>query len=78
MQGKPAAAEANMTLQQPEVRQVFSRGSCPGIMGPWQWPAAQVPGKGVVDSDLCLHTGFLVAAVAAALACHVRLWRPRF
>ena len=28
---------------------------------------------GVVDSDLCLHTGFLVAAVAA-LMFHARLW----
>ena len=32
-----------------------------------------VPG---VDSDLCLHTGFLVVAVAA-LASHARLWGPR-
>ena len=28
---------------------------------------------GGVDSDLCLHTGFLVA-VAAALAFHAHLW----
>ena len=33
----------------------------------WDW--------GLVDSDLCLHTGFLVA-VAAALVFHVRLWSP--
>ena len=33
MQGAPAAAEAGMTLQQPEARRVFSRGSCPWIMG---------------------------------------------
>ena len=76
MRGKPAAAEANVTLQQPEARRVFSRGSCPWITGPWQWQAAQPPWRGGVDSDLCLHTGFLVAA-AAALASHARLWAPR-
>ena len=32
-------------------------------------------GGGGVDSDLCLHTGFLVAA-AAVLAFHARLWGP--
>ena len=71
----PMAAEAGMTLQQPEVCCVFSRGSCPWIMGPWQWRAAQAPRRGLVDSDLCLHTGFLVAA-AAALAFHACLWCP--
>ena len=76
MRGEPAAAEANMTLQPPVVRCVFSRGSCPWISGPWQWQAAQAPGRGVVDSDLCLHTGFLVS-VAAALAFHARLWGLR-
>ena len=76
MRGKPAAAEAGMTLQQPEARRAFSRGSCPQIMGAWQWRAAQAPGRGGVDSDLCLHTGFLVAA-AAALVFHARLWGPR-
>ena len=40
MRGKPAVAEASVTLQQPEVRHVFSRGSCPWITGPWQWRAA--------------------------------------
>ena len=69
MRGEAAAAEAGVTLQQPEARHVFSRGSCPWITGPWQWRAAQSPGRGGVDSDLCLHTGFLVAA-AAALAFH--------
>ena len=63
-------AEASVMLQQPEVCHVFSLGSCPWIMGPWQWWAAQAPGRGGVDSDLCLHTGFLVAAAAAALAFH--------
>ena len=70
---EPAAAEAGVTLHQPEVHHVFSQGSCPWITGPWQWRAAQAPGRGGVDSDLCSHTGFLVAA-AAALASHVRLW----
>ena len=76
MRGKPAAAEASMTLQQPEVHRVFSQGSCPWITGPCQWQAAQAPRRGGVASDLCLHTGFLVAA-AAALTSHARLWCPR-
>ena len=57
MRGKPAAAEASMTLHQPEACHVFSQGSCPWITGPWQWRAAQAPRRGGVDSDLCLHTG---------------------
>ena len=76
MQGKPAAAEAGMTLQQLEACRVFSLGSCPWITGPWRWQAAQAPGRGGVESDLCLHTGILVAA-AAALASHARLWGLR-
>ena len=75
MQGEPVAAEATMTLHQPDARHAFSQGSCPWITGPWQWRAAQAPGKAGVESDLCLHTGFLVAA-AAALASHARLWCP--
>ena len=74
--GEPAAAEADVTLQQLEARCVFSQGSCPWITGHWPWWAAQTPGRGGVDSDLCSHTGFLVAA-AAALASHARLWGPR-
>ena len=74
MRVKPAAAEASVTLHQPEVRRAFSQGSCPWITGPWQCWAAEAPGRGGVDSDLCLHTGFLVAA--AALAFHARLWGP--
>ena len=76
MRGEPVAAEAGVTLHQPEAHHAFSRGSCPWIAGHWQWRAAQAPGRGGVDSDLCSHTGFLVAA-AAALASHVRLWGPR-
>ena len=75
MRGEPAAAEASMTLQQPEARRAFSRGTCPWITGPWQWRAAQAPGRGGVDSDLCSHTGFLVAA-AAALASNGHLCCP--
>ena len=73
MWGEPAAAEASVTLHQPEARSAFSRGSCARITGAWQWRAAQAPGRGGVESDLCSHTGFLVAA-AAALASHARLW----
>ena len=76
MRGEPAVAEASATLHQPEVHRVFSRGSCPWITGPWQWRAAQAPRRGGVDSDLCLLTGFLVAAVAA-LASQASLWGPR-
>ena len=61
MQGEPVAAEASVTLQQPEARRAFSPGSCPWIQGAWPWQAAQAPGTGGVESDLCLHTGFLVA-----------------
>ena len=76
MQGEPAAAEAGVMLQQPEASHALSRGSCSWITGPWQWWAAQAPGRGGVESDLCSHTGFLVAA-AAALESHARLWGPR-
>ena len=31
MRGEPAAAEASVTLHQPEERRAFSRGSCPRI-----------------------------------------------
>ena len=75
MWGGPVVAEAGVTLQQPEVRRAFSQGSYPWITGPWQWRAAQAPGRSCVDSDLCLHTGFLVAA-AATLASNARLWGP--
>ena len=75
MRGEPVAADAGMTMQQPEARRVFSWGSGPWITGPWQWQAAQPPGRGGVDSDLCLHTGFLVTAIAA-LAFHAHLWCP--
>ena len=75
MRGERVAAETVVTLHQPEVHRAFSQGSCPWITGPWQWWAAQAPGRGGVDSNLCSHTGSLVAA-AAALASHARLWGP--
>ena len=74
MWGEPAAAEASVTLHQPEVFRAFSRGSCPWITGPWQWRAEQAPGRGDVDSDLCLLTGFSVAVAAAVLASHACFW----
>ena len=72
MRGEPVVVEAGVTLHQPEARCVSSRGSCPCITGPWQRGAAYASRRGGVDSDLCLHTGFLVPA-AAALAFHARL-----
>ena len=73
MRSESAVAEAGVTLHQPEACHMFSWESCPWIMGPWQWQAAQAPGRGGVDSDLFSHTGFLVAA-AAALEFHAHLW----
>ena len=75
MRGEPAAAEADMAWHQPEVHHAFSLGSCPWITGPWQWRAARDPRRGGVDSDLCSHTGYFVAA-AADLVSHARLWSP--
>ena len=34
MRGEPAAAEAGVTLHQPEAHRAFSRGCCPWITGP--------------------------------------------
>ena len=77
VQRKPAVTKIPVTLHQPEMHRAFSQGSCPWIMGSWQWHAAQAPGRGGVDSDLWLHTGFLVAA-AAALASRACLCGPRW
>ena len=49
------AAQARVTLQQPEVRLVFSRGNCPWIMGPWQWRLHRIPG-GEVWTVTCACT----------------------
>ena len=43
MQCEPVAAEAGVTLQQPEAHRVFSLGSCPWITGPWH----RLPGEEV-------------------------------
>ena len=72
--GEPAAAEASMTLQQPEACHVFSQGSCPWIMGPWQWQAAQAPSG--VWRVTCARTQASSAAAAASVF-HARLWCPR-
>ena len=72
MRGEPVATEVGVTLHQPEAFHMFSWESCPWMTGPWQWQAAQAPGRGGVDSYLCLHTGFLVAA-ASALTSHAHL-----
>ena len=45
----------------------------PGSWDPGSGGLHRPPRRGGVDSDLCLHTGFLVAA-AAALAFHAHLW----
>ena len=74
--GRACGVRGVVTLQQPEARRAFSRGSCPRLTGAWPWRASPAPGRGGVESDLCSDTGFLVA-VAAALASHARLWGPR-
>ena len=77
MWGEPEVAEASVKLKQPKSCHVFSQGSCLWISGPWQWCAytGSRGGSVCVDSDLCLHTGFLVTA-AAVLEVHARLWGP--
>ena len=72
MWGEPVAAGTDMTLQQPEARCVFS-GNLALDHGTLAVLGCTGSSGGGVDSDLCLHTGFLVAA-AAALAFHARLW----
>ena len=48
VRGEPAAAEASVTLHQPEVCRAFSQGSCPWITGPWQWRGLhRLPGGAV-------------------------------
>ena len=74
MRGEPAAAEASMTLQQPEALCVLP-GKLPLDLGTLAVVGRTGPQRGGVDSDLCLHTGFLVAA-EAGLAFHACLWCP--
>ena len=53
--GEPVAAEASMTLHQPEVSCEFSWGSCPWISAPWQWRVHSLPG-GEVWIVTCART----------------------
>ena len=55
MRGEPVAAEAGVTLQQPEACHVFSQGSCPWIMVSWQWRLHRLPG-GEVWRVTCART----------------------
>ena len=77
MWGEPAAAEASLTLHQPEARRAFSGGVVPGSRDPGSGGLHMFPGRWVWISDMCLHTGFLVAT-AAALVSQAHLWGPRF
>ena len=75
MWGEPAAAEASMTLQQPEARAVCSPGEV--VLDHGTLAVAGCTGsQGGVDSDLCLHTGFLVTVAVAAVV-YACLWGPR-
>ena len=47
MRGEPAAAEAGVTLHQPEAHRVFSRGSCPGSQDPGSGGLHRLPGEEV-------------------------------
>ena len=44
MRAEPVAAEASMTLQQPEVHRVFSQPTCPWITGPGRGMLHRLPG----------------------------------
>ena len=44
MRCEPAAAEASVTLQQPEARRAFSWGSCPGSQDPGSGGLHRLPG----------------------------------
>ena len=46
--GRACRGRGRRDLQQSEVHHAFSPGSCPWITGPWQWRAAQAPGRGGV------------------------------
>ena len=75
MQVEPVVVEAAVTLQQSEARYVFPPGKLFLDHGTLAVVGCTSSWEGGVDSDLCLHTGFLVAA-AAALAFHAYLWCP--
>ena len=75
MQGEPAAAEASRMLQEPGGAMCSPGKVVPGSRDPGSGRLHRLPWWGGVDSDLCPHTAFLVAA-AAALVFHARLWGP--
>ena len=50
---EPEATEAGVMLQQPEACNVFFRGSCSCILGPWQWRTAQAPGRVWIVTCAC-------------------------
>ena len=75
MRGEPAAVETGMTLHQPEAPCVLL-GKLSLDHGTLAVAGCTGSREGVLDSDLCLHTGFLVAA-AAGLVSHARLWGLR-
>ena len=73
MRGEPAAAEASMTVQQPEAHCVL-----PGKLVLDHGTLAMVcctGSRGGVGSDLHLHTGFSVE-VTAVLVVRACLWGP--
>ena len=72
MRGESAVAKASVTLQQPR-HAVFLPRKFSLDHGTLAVEGCTGCGRGDVDSDLCLHTGFLVAA-AATLAFHACLW----
>ena len=72
MWGEPAVAEPKVMLQQLRHTECSPEEVVPGSWDPGSGELHRLPG-GSVDSDLCLHTGFLVVA-AAALVFNARLW----
>ena len=58
MRGKPPVAEADMMLQQPEAHRMFSRGTCPWIMGLWLWHATQAPGRVWIVTCACTQASW--------------------
>ena len=67
--------EASITSSQPEACSVFSQGKLSLDHGTLA-VACCTGYRGGVGSDLCFHTGFLVAAVVV-LAIHAHLCSPR-
>ena len=72
---EPLVTEAGMMLQQPKHTVCSPGAVVPTSQDPGSGRLPRLLGMGGVDSDLCLHTGFLVAAEAALLF-HARLWFP--